>query len=252
MRADKALVAQGLARSRACAVDLIRSGKVRLEGRTVTRPSDLVAEHQQLILTEQETEPLVSRAGEKLAGALLDSKTTIPAQARVLDAGAGTGGFCQVLLRQTGPVRRLYAIDVGHGQLVPELRRDPRVVVWEGVNLRDLSLDHLEGEAVDLVVADVSFISITLLLAPLLSVLRPDGTALLLVKPQFEVGRRRLGKGGVVRSEADRQAAVAAVVEAAARLGWGSDWQADSRLPGRDGNHEIFVRLRRSGAVDRI
>lgn len=244
MRADKALVARGLARSRARAVELIRTGRVRLDGRELRRPSEPATDQQELTLAGDQGPALVSRAGEKLRGALLDSQTEVPPGARVLDAGACTGGFTHVLLTQPGPVQRVYAVDVGHGQLAPELRCDPRVVVREGVNLRELSLAHLDGEPVDLLVADVSFISLTLLLKPMLGVLRPQGTALLLVKPQFEVGRARLGKGGVVRSEADRHAAVEAVVAVAAELSWQADWRGDSRLAGRDGNRETFVRLR--------
>ena len=158
---------------------------------------------------------------------------------RVLDAGASTGGFTQVLLE--AGAERVYAVDVGHDQLVPVLRDDPRVVVRERLNLRDLTLADLEDERVDLVVGDVSFISLKLLLEPLFAVLRPRGEALLLVKPQFEVGRAGLDDRGVVRDEALRERAVAGIVEAAATLGRQPAWQGESGLPGESGNREYFV-----------
>ncbi len=161
----------------------------------------------------------------------------------MLDAGASTGGFTQVLLE--AGAERVYAVDVGHGQLAPQLRTDPRVHVRERLNLRELSLDHLDGEPVGLLVADVSFISLRLLLPSLLPVLRQDGSALLLVKPQFEVGRGGLDDHGVVRDPRLRAQAVAGVVEAAAALGWTLTWQAESSLAGESGNVEYFVQLRR-------
>jgi 23S rRNA (cytidine1920-2'-O)/16S rRNA (cytidine1409-2'-O)-methyltransferase len=179
----------------------------------------------------------VSRAAHKLSAALDDSGTAVPA--RVLDAGASTGGFTQVCLERGA--ERVYAVDVGHGQLAPALRADPRVTVHEGVNLRDLTLGHVGGAPVGLIVADVSFISLTLLVAPLAGVLAPGGVALLLVKPQFEVGRAALGKGGVVTDPAAQAEAVAAVARAAAGVGWTVRWQGASPLPGTHGNREVFL-----------
>jgi 23S rRNA (cytidine1920-2'-O)/16S rRNA (cytidine1409-2'-O)-methyltransferase len=179
----------------------------------------------------------VSRAAHKLAGALAVSGSAVPA--RVLDAGASTGGFTQVLLE--AGAEKVYAVDVGHGQLVASLRADPRVIVRERLNLRELTLDHLDGQPVGLVVADVSFISLKLLLAPIFSVLTPDGRALLLVKPQFEVGRGGLDDHGVVRDARRREQAVVEVIEAAQALGWQAVWQARSQLPGESGNVEFFV-----------
>ncbi len=137
----------------------------------------------------------VSRAAHKLVGALDDLGLVVGG--RALDAGASTGGFTQVLLERG--CREVVAVDVGTDQLAPSLRADPRVRVHEQTNLRDLSLDHVARQPVDLSVADVSFISLTLLIAPLAAVTDPAGTMLVMVKPQFEVGRSRLGKGGVVR-----------------------------------------------------
>jgi 23S rRNA (cytidine1920-2'-O)/16S rRNA (cytidine1409-2'-O)-methyltransferase len=240
VRLDQALVSRGLARSRQHASELIRSGQVTVDGVTAVKPSLPVEDAARL---DAPADLYVGRAAHKLLGALADSGTAV--HGRALDAGASTGGFTQVLLE--AGAERVYAVDVGHGQLAAGLRTDPRVVVHEGTNLRDLTLDHVENEPVDLVVADVSFISLRLLVAPLLGVLRPDGVALLMVKPQFEVGRERLGAGGVVRDELDRIAAVEEVAKAAEALGWAEDWRGISRLPGPAGNVEHFLRLRRAG-----
>ncbi|HET7723188.1 MAG TPA: TlyA family RNA methyltransferase [Propionibacteriaceae bacterium] len=240
MRLDQALVSRGLARSRQHASELIRSGLVTVDGVVTSKPATSVGD---AAAVDAPADAYVSRAAHKLLGALEDSHT--PVQGRALDAGASTGGFTQVLLE--AGATRVYAVDVGHDQLVGSLRRDPRVVVHEGTNLRDLTLQHVENEPVDLVVADVSFISLRLLLEPMLGVLRPEGVALLMVKPQFEVGRERLGGGGVVRDEKDRTAAVDGVAETARALGWTEDWRGVSRLPGPAGNVELFLRLRRTG-----
>lgn len=237
-RLDRELAARGLARSRSQAGELIASGRVRLRGTVVTKASTPVGPDDELLV---ETDPWVSRAAHKLLGALEESGVSVPA--RVLDAGASTGGFTEVLLSRGAEL--VYAVDVGHGQLAPRLRADPRVRVMEGLNLRSLELSHVDGRPVDLAVGDVSFISLRLLLAPILGVLAPGASALLLVKPQFEVGRRRLGAGGVVTDEADRAQAVRRVCEEAGRLGWGCFWQVPSRLPGPAGNVEYFIGLRR-------
>ena len=236
-RLDQALLGRGLARSRGQAVELIGAGLVRVDGSVATKPSQLVTADS---VVEAVPDPFVSRAAHKLLVALDESGTPVPA--RVLDAGASTGGFTQVCLFRGAT--RVYAVDVGHGQLAPALRRDPRVVCWEGLHVRDLTLDHVGGRPVDLIVADLSFISLTRLVAPLAGVLAPGGVALLLVKPQFEVGREKLGRGGLVQSEADRRAAVAGVIAAAATVGWTTDWQAPSRTPGGAGAIEHFVRCR--------
>ncbi len=218
-------------------------GQVTVDGLTVTKPSVLVADD---AIVAAGGDRYVSRAAYKLIGALDDSGTAV-AGLRALDAGASTGGFTQVLLERGAA--HVHAVDVGHGQLAPELRQDPRVTAHEGANLRDLTLASLGGDRVDLVVADVSFISLRLLVAPLLSVVNEHGLALLMVKPQFEVGRERLGSGGVVRSARDRTEAVDGVVAAAAECGWFEDWRGVSRLPGPAGNVEWFVRVRPLGSV---
>jgi 23S rRNA (cytidine1920-2'-O)/16S rRNA (cytidine1409-2'-O)-methyltransferase len=233
-RLDVELVRRGLARSRSQAQAQIAAGLVTVNGSPVTRPAEQVAAADELVAVD---DGYVSRAAHKLTGALADLQVEVPA--RALDAGASTGGFTQVLLERG--CSRVYAVDVGTGQLAPALAADPRVVVWEQTNLRDLELRHVEDECVDLVVADVSFISLVLLLEPLTAVTRRNGQLLLMVKPQFEVGRTRLGKGGVVRSAEHRRDAVADVVRAAQELGWHAQRAAPSRLPGPAGNVEYFV-----------
>ena len=239
MRLDVALVARGLARSRTQAARLLADGRVTLNGVPAAKASTPVGDGDEIAAVE---ERWVSRAAHKLLGALDDSGVTV--SGRVLDAGASTGGFTQVCLdRGAG---RVYAVDVGHGQLADPVAADPRVVVHEGLNLRDLTLDHLDGAPVDLVVGDVSFISLTLLLPSLLGTLTRGGEALLLVKPQFEVGRERLGQGGIVRDPALRERAVDDVVAAAEELGWRERWRGESRLPGTSGNVEYFVHFVRA------
>lgn len=235
-RLDAALVERGLARSRTAAQAAIAAGTVTVNSAPAVKPSQPVGPSDILLAR---IEPWVSRAARKLLGALADSGTEVPD--RVLDAGASTGGFTQVCLAEGAG--RVYAVDVGHGQLAAELRDDPRVVVWERTNLRDLTLRHVEDQPVGLVVADVSFISLRLLLPALFGVLAPDGYALLLVKPQFEVGRGGLDDHGVVRDAALREAAVDGVCAAAAALGRPAVWTGPSRLPGESGNQEHFVKL---------
>lgn len=236
-RLDTLLVTRGLVRSRNQAANLIRTGKVRVEGVVERKPGASVPSEARLAVEHEEW---VSRAAYKLLGALEDLEITVPS--RALDAGASTGGFTQVLLSRGA--EKVYAVDVGTDQLAPELRGDPRVSVHEQTNLRDLTLDHVEGAPVDLVVADVSFISLSLLLEPLFGVVKNTGTVLLMVKPQFEVGRERLGKGGVVRNPLIRKHAVDSVIAAAQVQGWSCVGRSESRLAGPSGNLEYFIHLR--------
>jgi 23S rRNA (cytidine1920-2'-O)/16S rRNA (cytidine1409-2'-O)-methyltransferase len=166
---------------------------------------------------------------------------------RALDAGASTGGFTQVLLERG--CQEVIAVDVGSDQLASVLRGNPHVRVHEKTNLRDLRLDHVGGAPVDLVVADVSFISLTLLVGPLVSVTRDDGRLLLLVKPQFEVGRELLGKDGVVKTPAHHLLALSTVITAAAKHGWFCVAAVPSRLLGAAGNREFFVLLERAASA---
>jgi len=234
-RLDLALVEAGHAYSRHRAQQAIAAGRVRVNGVLALKPAQAVSPGDAIAV---EDEPWVSRAAHKLLGALDDSALAVPA--RCLDAGASTGGFTQVLLSRGA--ERVYAVDVGHGQLAPPVAGDPRVVAREGVNAKNLTLADLDGQPVGLTVADLSFISLGLVLPALLPLTTDD--ALVLVKPQFEVGRERLGSSGVVRDEALRIAAVDGVAAAAVALGWREAWRGVSHLPGAHGNVEYFLRLR--------
>lgn len=234
-RLDVALVELGLARSRSQAKELIGQGRVTLNNSLAHKAAAEVSATDSVKVTG--TDHYVSRAAHKLLGALADLDQT-PA-GRALDAGASTGGFSQVLLEQG--CSRVYSVDVGHGQLAQTLRSDPRIAVWERVNLRDLELRHVEDQPVDWIVADVSFISLTMLIEPLTQVLRSDGAMLLMIKPQFEVGREHLGKGGLVRSPALHRRAIEDVCAKAAAHGWLVQAVARSQLPGETGNVEYFA-----------
>ena len=237
-RLDERVVAEGLAETRSRAEALIRAGRVLVDDAPVEKPGTRVAEQARLRLRGS-LRRFVSRGGDKLAGAL-DDLGLDPRGRLCLDVGASTGGFSDCLL-QSG-ARHVVAVDVGYGQLDPRLREDPRVTVLERTNAR-----HLEPQAlpagIELVTVDVSFISLRLLLARLGQV-APGADLLLLVKPQFEVGKGQVGKGGVVREERLRAGAVAGVREAAQALGYEALGEAESRLPGPKGNREIFLWLR--------
>jgi 23S rRNA (cytidine1920-2'-O)/16S rRNA (cytidine1409-2'-O)-methyltransferase len=237
-RLDERVVAEGLAETRSRAEALIRAGRVLVDDAPVEKPGTRVAEQARLRLRGS-LRRFVSRGGDKLAGAL-DDLGLDPKGRLCLDVGASTGGFSDCLL-QSG-ARHVVAVDVGYGQLDSRLREDPRVTVLERTNAR-----HLEPQAlpsgIELVTADVSFISLRLLLARLGQV-APGADLLLLVKPQFEVGKGQVGKGGVVRDERLRAGAVAGVREAALELGYEALGEAESRLPGPKGNREIFLWLR--------
>jgi 23S rRNA (cytidine1920-2'-O)/16S rRNA (cytidine1409-2'-O)-methyltransferase len=238
-RLDLEMVRRGLARSRSQAQTMISAGQVVVNGSVVERPGDRVARSADIRAPNNR---YVSRGAHKLIGALDDLELDVAG--RALDAGASTGGFTQVLLDRG--CREVIAVDVGSDQLAPVLRDDPRVRVHEKTNLRDLRLDHVGGTPVDHIVADVAFISLTLLVGPLVSVTRDDGWLLLLVKPQFEVGRELLGKDGVVRTPAHHLLALRQVITAAAELDWHCAAAVPSRLLGAAGNREFFVLLRRS------
>jgi 23S rRNA (cytidine1920-2'-O)/16S rRNA (cytidine1409-2'-O)-methyltransferase len=228
-------VRDGLAESRAKAQALILAGRVAVDGRRVDKAGHAVAPEAAVTVAEP-AQRFVSRGGEKLAGAL-DELGIDPAGKICLDLGASTGGFTDCLL-QWGAAR-VVAVDVGHGQLDAKLRADPRVRVLERTNARLLTRADVP-DAIDLVTIDASFISATLLL-PRVAEIAPRAELLVLVKPQFEVGRERVGKGGVVRDDADRAAAVARVRSAGEALGFRFRGQAQSRLPGPKGNREVFL-----------
>jgi 23S rRNA (cytidine1920-2'-O)/16S rRNA (cytidine1409-2'-O)-methyltransferase len=248
LRLDAELVRRGLARSREHASELVAQGRVKVGGAVATKPATGVTTDVAIVVREDPDRPeYVSRGGHKLAGALaaFAGHGLEVRGRRCLDAGASTGGFTDVLLRHGA--REVVAVDVGYGQLAWSLQSDDRVVVHDRTNIRELTPD-LVGGPVDLVVCDLSFISLELVLDPLLAVTAPDGELALMVKPQFEVGKDRVGKGGVVRDLDLRAEAVTTIAEAAARRGWGAVAVTTSPLPGPSGNVEFFLLLRHGPA----
>ncbi len=237
------MVADALAPTRSRAESLIRAGRVLVDDVLSTKPGTRVADAAR-VRVRGETRAFASRGGEKLAGALRDLDLD-PTGLACLDIGAAHGGFTDCLL-QAGALR-VCCVDVGYGQLDSVLRRDPRVRVLERTNARHLGPGDIEGP-VDLITVDVSFISVRLLL-PALHALAPAARILVMVKPQFEVGKGQVGKGGVVRDPELRAQAVAGVVEAAAQLGYEQVGQAESRLAGPKGNLEVFVLLEPAAAA---
>ncbi|HEX2361765.1 MAG TPA: TlyA family RNA methyltransferase [Jiangellaceae bacterium] len=242
-RLDAELVRRGLARSREHAVSLISDGRVSVAGRAGAKPGTAVAPAEAIVVAKPGSPEYVSRGGHKLSGALdvFEASGLTVAGRRCLDAGASTGGFTDVLLRRGAA--EVVAVDVGYGQLAWSLRTDPRVVVVDRTNARTLS-PGLIGGPVDLVVADLSFISLRLVLQPLLACTTTDADLVLLVKPQFEVGPERVGRGGVVRDPRLRAESVRSVAGAAAELGLGVAGVTASQLPGPSGNVEYFLWLR--------
>jgi 23S rRNA (cytidine1920-2'-O)/16S rRNA (cytidine1409-2'-O)-methyltransferase len=238
-RLDASLVESGLAESRSRAQGLILSGRVLLDGEVVTRCGAQVRTGQTISLSPA-PRPYASRGGSKLEGALDDLGISCEGKT-ALDVGAATGGFTDCLLRRGAA--RVYAVDVGEKLIDDRLRKDRRVVVLEKVNFRYAPPDLLP-EKVSLATVDVSFISLRHILPRLRGFLRPRSDALALVKPQFEVGRAFVGKGGVVRDEAMRQEAVRTVAEFASGLGFSVAGRAESRVKGPRGNREVFLHLK--------
>jgi 23S rRNA (cytidine1920-2'-O)/16S rRNA (cytidine1409-2'-O)-methyltransferase len=249
LRLDAELVRRGLARSREHASELIAAHRVKVSGAVATKPATGVTTDLAIVVAADPDRPdYVSRGGHKLAGALdaFEPAGLAVRGRRCLDAGASTGGFTDVLLRRGAA--QVVAVDVGYGQLAWKLRQDERVDVHDRMNVRELTPD-LIGGPVDLVVGDLSFISLGIVLDALLGVTATDGDLALMVKPQFEVGKDRVGKGGVVRDPGLRAEAVVSVADAAARRGWGARSVTTSPLPGPAGNVEFFLWLRRGPAT---
>ena len=245
VRLDRLLVARGLAESRTRAEALILAGRVRVAGHESVKPGTSVPSEAEVSVSEPE-HPWVSRGGVKLAAAL--ETFGIDPKGRVcLDLGASTGGFTDVLL--SGGAAKVYAVDVGYGQLHAKLRTDPRVVLLEKVNARFLSR-HEIPEPVELLVADVSFISLTLVLPAAVPLLAPGGDAVLLVKPQFEAKRGEVGRGGIVRDPQVKERAVVRVVAAAERLGLSERGTIPSPIRGADGNEEFLAAFRRASGPE--
>jgi 23S rRNA (cytidine1920-2'-O)/16S rRNA (cytidine1409-2'-O)-methyltransferase len=230
-RLDVVLVERGLAESRAQAQALVLAGRVRGYNKPGTQVDDSAE------LEVERPPPYVSRGGEKLAHAL-DELGVDPSGRDCLDIGASTGGFTDVLLQRGAA--RVIALDVGYGQLHDRLRRDSRVTVLERTNAREVTELPF---APRLIVADVSFISLELVLPPALALAVPEWEAVVLVKPQFEAGRSEVGKGGVVRDDAVRRRVIRKIVDAALRWGGETVGVVDSGLPGPKGNREVFLHL---------
>lgn len=239
-RVDVELVRRGLARSRQQAAELIGAGKVSIDGMPAVKPGTAVAVTAALAVAHDAGRNWVSRGAHKLIGALDAFGITVEGR-RCLDAGASTGGFTEVLLDRGA--REVVAADVGYGQLAWSLRSDPRVVVVERTNARDLSPTAIGG-AVDLIVADLSFISLTTVLPALIGCTAPDADFVPMVKPQFEVGKGQVGPGGVVQDPDLRAGSVLAVARCAAELHWHTVGVTASPLPGPSGNVEYFLWLR--------
>jgi 23S rRNA (cytidine1920-2'-O)/16S rRNA (cytidine1409-2'-O)-methyltransferase len=241
-RLDAELVRRGLARSREQAAALIAEGRVEVRGTLAGKAAAQVDPAEPVRVLESAGDEYVSRGGHKLAGALDAFPGLVVPGRRCLDAGASTGGFTDVLLRRGAA--SVAAVDVGYGQIAWALRTDPRVRVIERTNVRTLTPEQLGG-ACELTVADLSFISLRLVLPALAACTTPDGDLVPMVKPQFEVGREAIGDRGVVRSPELRAAAVLDVAAAAFGLGLGVAGVAQSPLPGPQGNVEFFLWLRR-------
>lgn len=250
-RLDRALVERGLARSRTHAHRLVTDQHVRVDDALVTKPATPVATDSAISVTG--ADPWVSRGAHKIIGAL-DAFGISVAGRTALDAGSSTGGFTQVLLSRGA--RRVAAVDVGTNQLASTLATDPRVIVRERTNLRDIdaaavaALHDELGSSPTLITADLSFISLTLVLPILSQLAAPEAELLPMVKPQFEVGKGRLGAHGVVRDQNLRAQAVETVAQAAFDIGWGIAGVTSSPLPGPTGNQEYFLHLKRDAARD--
>ena len=240
-RLDKLLVDRQLAKSREHARGLVMAGRVLVGERRIDKPGTAVAEDAEIRVIGGEA-PYVSRGGEKLAGAL-DHFALDPRGLVCVDAGISTGGFTDCLLQRGAA--RVYGVDVGYGQVDLSIRGDERVVLFERTNIRHFDSANLP-EPVDLVVADLSFISLTIVLGVLAAIVRSGGTVLAMVKPQFEVGKGEVGKGGVVRDRAKQAAAVDKVEAFARTVGLEPLGRVPAPIQGPKGNQEYFVRLLRS------
>lgn len=241
IRLDAEMVRRGLARSREHAVELIESNLVSVKGLPATKAATQV-DAETSITVKSTGEEYVSRGGHKLAGAL-DAFSQITVAGKIaLDAGASTGGFTDVLLRRGA--KKVIAVDVGYGQLAWNLQNDPRIEIHDRTNVRNLTKQIIIDEP-ELIVADLSFISLTLVVPALIEVAHPEADFLIMVKPQFEVGREKLGAGGVVREPQLRAEAVRDVAESARSVGLGTLGVVASPLPGPSGNVEYFLWMKR-------
>ncbi len=242
MRADVYLTEAGYAQSRQRARLMIESGSVQIDGVQVTKPSQTVSDGEHTVVFE---DPLmyVGRGGLKLEAAL-QAFGVDPAGLCALDIGASTGGFTDCLLQKGAT--RVYAIDAGEGQLAKKLREDSRVVCREHLNAREMTRADINGETADLIVMDVSFISATYILPRFPELLKENGRAICLIKPQFEVGKAMLGKGGIVKDPAAHRYAIERVCESARGVGLCPMGLIPSPITGGDGNREFLIFFERS------
>ena len=241
-RLDLELTKRGLARSRSDAREMIEAGHVLVNGFVNVKPTSQVDENTSITVDEPKIK-YVSRGAAKLLSALSELDISISGKI-CLDAGASTGGFVQVLLERGAT--KVYAVDVGYGQLAWQLQQDARVVVMDRTNVKNLTESDLP-ELVDLITADLSFISLKTVLPALTVIAKPESEMLLMVKPQFEVGKLDVGRG-VVRNLQLRQQAVLSVVAVAKELGWVAIGAVESKVHGPSGNREFFLHLARNGA----
>lgn len=247
-RLDAELVRRHLVRSREVAQELIKAGSVQVRGFVTTKPATLVSDGDSITVHLDEGNDYASRGAHKLLGALSKFPDISVTGRACLDAGASTGGFTDVLLRNGAS--KVIAVDVGYGQLISRLATDERVVVIDRTNIRHIQPGDLPVVP-SLTVADLSFISLTLVLPALVDCTSATGDLLVMVKPQFEVGRQRLGRDGVVRDPQVRAEMVKRVADCAYALGWGVAGVVGSPLPGPQGNVEFFVWLRRDAGPPR-
>lgn len=242
IRLDIALEQRGLAQSRARARDAVLRGTVQVNGVPATKPGQLVGDAD-VVSIDDPAQRYVSRSALKLVAGL-DGGGIEVAGKTCLDLGASTGGFTQVLIERGAA--RVYAVDVGHDQLHPTVAALPGVVSLEGVNAKDLTREQIP-EPIDLVVCDISFVSVTKVLAAPLALCRPGADAVILIKPQFEVGREHIGKGGIVGNQPAISAAVGAVIDFVTAQGWTHRLSIPSPIAGGDGNKETVALFRRLG-----
>lgn len=248
LRLDAELVRRGLARSRDDAAHLINDGLVTVGGQRAKKPASQVSTDVAIVVRKEAGHRWVSRGAHKLISALdvFEPEGLTVRDKRCLDAGASTGGFTEVLLHRGA--REVLAVDVGYGQLAWSLQSDERVTVFDRTNIRHVDITTI-GSPVDLVVSDLSFISLTLVMAPLSKLVADGGDMVMMIKPQFEVGKEALGKNGVVRDPDLHSQSIADVCDAAWSQGWGVRGLAPSMLPGPAGNVEYFCWLRQDASA---
>ncbi len=244
VRLDRLLLEKGLVSSQEKARALIYAGQVRVNHLPAVKPGKVVDPSLPIEIKQSEY-PYVSRGGVKLEGALKDFGVEVQDKV-ALDIGASTGGFSHCLLLRG--IKRVYAVDVGYGQLAWEIRQDPRVKVLERKNVRTLSLPEI-GEQVDLIVIDTSFISLRLVIPPVIPILKDQGEIVALIKPQFEVGKGKVGKGGVVRNEEDQKMVIESLSFFFREQGLSVLGTTESPIQGAKGNREFFIHLQNRQAT---